>query len=580
MFFPIDPELEQLKADGKAPEWMTLRGYRTLAGNRSNGYLLPNETPKGLYLRLANTAAKWLKRPDLVTDFYNLLWKGWLGPSSPVMANFGAGRGMPISCFGSYCPDDMEGIIDHDAELSFLTAKGGGVATHLNDIRAIGSPIGSGGKAEGILLPLRKLNGSISSISQNGLRRGSIAAYLDIEHPDAKMFLRMRRVEIDESHRFLGMDHAVIIKDTFVERLKARDPEAIELWSLLLTARMETGEPYVFFETAAQRDNPPAYLRLNLKVNGSNLCSEIMLATDAYHTFVCCLSSLNLAKYDEWKDTNAIELAVYFLDAVMEEFIQKSQGKKYLANALRFAVASRALGLGVMGYTSYLQSKEMPFESPEAFAFNKSFFKDLQEKAEAASHKLGLEYGVPDWCTELGRRNSHLIALAPTVSNAAICGSVSKSIEPLEVNAGFDDGAKGNFAQANPQLRVVLEKYGFDSQLVWSSIAANSGSVQHLKFLSDREREVYKTARELDQMNIVEQAIDRGVFIDQGQSLNLFFLPNTDPTIVHNVHWRALLGGLKALYYLKTANTLKASALNDYNLEEMTPQYHECPVCS
>jgi ribonucleotide reductase alpha subunit len=731
MFFEVDSDLEALKDKGEAPDWMRARGYQTLVGNSENGYLLKGETPKGMYSRLAKAASQYLKRGDLEEPFFNMLWKGWLGPASPILANFGTARGLPISCFSTLTDDDMESIIDNAAELAYLTSVGGGVATHLSGIRAAGSPIKSGGLSDGILLPLRMLNASIPAISQNGLRRGQMAAYLDIEHPDAKTFLRMRRPEVDERHRFMNTHNGVILKDSFFDRCKARDPEALELWSMLLTARIETGEPYIVFDTAAQRDNPKSYAENNLKVNGSNLCclegstrvvtskghfqikdildekvkvwdgqdwvevlfeykgkainlvkvdyadgtwirttlnhrfplvdgsiktadqlkagdevlaanlsefmgsvdyppgrnfiekitiievdcelvycctipttgvfalsdgrmtgnSEIFLATSKDYSFVCCLSSLNVAKYDEWKNTNTVELAVYFLDAVMEEFIQKSEGQKHLKHTREFAIKSRAIGLGVLGYHTYLQAHDMPFDSYEASIFNKSVFRKITYEADAASYKLGQEYGIPEWCHDLvteenpciSLRHSHRIALAPTRSNSAICASVSRSIEPLEANAGFDDGAKGAIPYGNYELKQVLAKYGYDTDLVWGSISANRGSVKHLKFLTAHEREVFKTAREIDQEVLIKQASERAYKGWQGQSLNLFYNPGVDPKLVHKHHMLAYTLGLKSLYYLKSNNKQKAASLDTFNLDEVEEGDADydvpCPVC-
>lgn len=720
MFFVKDSELENLQANYEAPDWMQPRGYRTLVGSKeeNNGYLLPGETPKGLYKRLASTAAKYLARPDLEDSFFEILYKGWLGPASPIASNFGTNRAMPISCFSSFVPDNIEGIIDHVAEISMLSAKGGGVASHLEDIRPIGAPINSGGKAEGYLMPLRMIAAAIESINQGGIRRGAGAAYLDIEHPDAKMFLRMRRPENDEKHRFDTMHHGVKVSNAFMERCKNKDPEALELWDLLLTTRIETGEPYIFFTDAAQRDNPPSYKRLGLEVKSSNLCclegstkiltrdshktilevlnkpveiwdgqawtevvfeykgkthnlvkvdfadgtfirttvdhrfplingkfvlakdlvigdyvevcnwgdpdflkqvsgqitnvviievkaepvycctvsttgkfaladgrmtgnSEIFLATNELYSFVCCLSSLNLAKYDEWKDTNTVELAIYFLDAVMSEFIQKSAGNKHLKKTRDFAINSRALGLGVLGYHTYLQQNMISFESEEARQFNKTVFASIKAQANAASIKLGQEYGVPDWCTELGRRNTHLISLAPTRSNSAICNSVSPSIEPITANIGFDDGAKGNLVSINNTLIKVLERYGFASDLVLASISANNGSVQHLRFLSEQERLVFRTAREIDQAEVVQQAIDRGIYIDQGQSLNLFYNPDINPKVVHKHHIQAWKGGLKSLYYVRSNSLDKIGAVSNLSarVDSVLASAIECPVC-
>jgi ribonucleoside-diphosphate reductase alpha chain len=574
MFFhQTDSELQALKERTEAPIWMTPIGYRTLLGSAAErGYLLDGETPKALYLRLAKAAAKYLERADLEAEFFNILWQGWLGPSSPVLSNFGAERGLPISCYSAFCKDDMPSILSHVNEQAHLTWRGGGVASHLSDLRGIGAQIKSGGVSNGILLPLSMLNSSISSISQNSMRRGSIATYLKVDHPDIKTFLHMREPEISAERRFNKVHHAVVITEEWAHKLQARDAQALETWQEILKLRVETGEPYLLFEDAANRDNPPSYKRLGLQVNGSNLCSEVMLATSELYTLVCCLSSLNLALYDDWKDTNTVELAVYFLDAVMSEFIERAEGMVGLEKALAFAKNSRALGLGVMGFDSYLKSKMIPFDSEEAFNLNKEIFSGISAKATKASIDLGRVYGVPDWCEEVQRRNTHLLAVAPTLTNAAVCGEVSRSIEPYESYAGFVDGAKGNFRYYNKYLETVLESHGLNNDLIWRSIAAHNGSVQHLDFLTERERKVFRTARELDQSVLVRLAAERGEYIDQGQSLNLFYNHEPDPAKVHADHWLAYKLGLKSLYYCKTANALKPQANVDYSTSE-------CKVC-
>jgi ribonucleoside-diphosphate reductase alpha chain len=314
--------------------------------------------------------------------------------------------------------------------------------------------------------------------------------------------------------------------------------------------------------------------------------SEIFLATDLLHTFVCCLGSLNLAKYDEWKDTDTVALAIYFLEAVMSEFLERAQNIRGLENAVRFAQKSRALGLGVLGFHTYLQSKQIAFESKEASEFNDRVFKEIRAKAEKASAKLGDLFGYPEWCVDLRRRHSHLLACAPTLTNSIVC-AVSRAIEPIEVNCGFTNGAKGTFTYANEQLVPILNKYNQNTDLIWRSIAAKGGSVQHLDFLSEAERKVFKTAREIDQQVLVKLAIDRGIYIDQGQSLNLFYNPDADPEEVHATHWLAYTGyeekpGLKSLYYLKTGSKLKAdSILNPSNTKaiENPANNQECTVC-
>ncbi|MGG6281741.1 ribonucleoside-diphosphate reductase subunit alpha [Leptolyngbya sp. AN03gr2] len=546
-------DLQQLIELGKAPSWMTTEGYTTLRG----GYLLEGEEPVDMYRRVANAAARRLKRADLEDPFFNLMWRGWLGLATPVAANMGTERGLPISCYALYVEDDMTAIRESWNEVAALSSKGGGVAVHLNDIRAKGSSIGSGGKSEGVV-PWAKVYDSITiAVSQNAVRRGATALYLDAEHGDIEEFLRIRRPLGDVNRQCLNVHHGVSISDDFMNRVKSGDSEARRIWADILKTRVETGEPYLFFSDNVNNANPQCYKDKGLFVLGSNLCTEVFGVTDKEHSFVCCLSSMNLAKRDEWKNTDAVYLATLFLDAVMEEFIIKAKKIPGFERAVNFAMKSRMLGLGVMGYHTYLQEHSIPFESEQAQSLNQEIFQSLQEQTQRASRDLAKEYGEPEWCKGYGIRNTHLTACAPTKSNSLICGNVSAGIEPIAANYILKKEAKGDFIYRNPTLAKLLQDLGKDTPETWQQILNDGGSVQSLDFLIDHQKEVFKTAREIDQMELVQQAAARQPYIDQGQSLNLFFRIGEDPNVINRVHFTAWKAGLKTLYYCRSEEAQK-----------------------
>lgn len=575
--------LAEAKADSTAPEWMTEEGYATLVGKDGNSYLLPNETVSDMYLRMSTTAYDYLldmytkahqALPDVCTiqNFFEIFWKGWLGGATPVLSNFGAKRGLPISCYSSFMDDNLNHIIDTISEVGKLSAKGGGTAVHLSAVRPAGSPISTGGTSDGIVSPLRMLNATCESISQTSIRRGAVAVYLDVEHGDIHEFLRIRRAAQDASRRFMSLHQGVCISDEFMHRVKSGDKEARSLWLEIIKTRVETGEPYLFFKDTVNRLRPDCYKQRNLYVTGSNLCSEIVGYTDALHTFVCCLSSLNLAKYDEWKDTPTVELSILFLEAVMEEFIQKASSMSGFDRAIRFAVKSRMLGLGAMGYHTYLQENNIAFNSDLAKDVNKEIFAYIKERADYTSAYLATDLGEPEWCEGSGYRHTHRMSLAPTVSNSTICGGISPSIEPYTANIFSKSGAKGVFIVRNPSLEKVLNELNLNTQDIWESIAEHSGSVQHLDFLSEWQKQVYLTAREIDQTVIVEQAADRQKFLDQTQSVNLFFHQGAELNYINKVHLLAWELGVPTLYYFRSQAAIKVtSSARSAEVTEPTP---------
>jgi ribonucleoside-diphosphate reductase alpha chain len=524
----------------------------------SKGYLIPGETPKKAYRRVAHAVATRLNRPDLENKFFKYIWNGWIGLASPVLSNTGTDRGLPISCFGIDTPDSVRGIGLTNAELMRLTSYGGGVGISLSRIRGRGSNITGNGKSEGVVPWAKIYDSTIIATNQGSVRRGAASVNLDINHVDIKEFLQIRRPKGDPNRQCLNLHQCVVVDDAFMKRLNDRDSEAMSLWMEILKSRVETGEPYVMFKDNVNKDNPLAYRMNNLDVSMTNICTEITLHTDEEHSFICCLSSLNLAKYDEWKNTDVIETAVYFLDGVMEEFIVKTNGKDSMIRSHRHAKKGRALGLGVMGWHTFLQQKNLPFNSIASTAWTHTIFSDIKMKAEAASRQLAAEYGEPFWCKGTGMRNTHLLAIAPTVSNSRL-NNCSAGIEPQPANVYVFNGAKGTFIVKNPELETLLNNKNKNSNKVWDQILADNGSVANLPsdVLSEDEKEVFLTFPEINQLGLVQQAAIRQRYIDQTQSLNLAFDPTDSPKWINQVHIEAHKLGIKTLYYLRTDSVIK-----------------------
>ena len=536
------------------PEWMNEVALSTI----SKGYLLPGENPKKAYRRVANSVADRLKRPDLAGKFFKYIWNGWIGLASPVISNTGTDRGLPISCFGVDTPDSVRGIGLTNAELMKLTSSGGGVGISVDRIRPRGTEIRGNGKSEGVVPWCKIYDSTIIATNQGNVRRGAASVNLNINHPDIGEFLQIRRPKGDPNRQCLNLHQCVVVDDAFMRKLNDRDADAMSLWLDVLKSRVETGEPYIMFEDNVNKDNPLAYMMNNLKVSMTNICSEITLHTDEEHSFICCLSSMNLAKYNEWKDTDAIELATYFLDGVMQEFIDKTNGKESMKRTHKHAMKGRALGLGVMGWHTFLQNKNLPFNSIASTAWTHTIFSDIRNKAEAASRQLAVEYGEPSWCKGTGMRNSHVLAIAPTVSNSRISGC-SAGIEPQPANVYTFNGAKGTFIVKNPELEKLLKDKGEDNSKVWDQILADDGSVVNLpsSILNEEEKEIFLTFAEINQLGLVQQAAIRQRYIDQTQSLNLAFAPTDSPRWINQVHMEAWKLGIKTLYYLRTDSVIK-----------------------
>jgi|TARA_B110000438_G_scaffold208220_1_gene199990 ribonucleoside-diphosphate reductase alpha chain len=551
----LQVDYSEWEAGKQYPEWMDEISLATI----SKGYLLPGETVRTAYKRVANASAARLKKPELATKFFKYIWNGWIGLASPVISNMGTDRGLPISCFGIDTPDSIRGIGLTNAELMKLTASGGGVGISVSRIRKRGEYITGNGKSEGVVPWCKIYDSSIIATNQGNVRRGAASVNLDIEHGDIDEFLQIRRPKGDPNRQCLNLHQCVVVGDSFMRKLEARDPESMNKWATVLKSRMETGEPYIMYKDNVNKNNPIAYRMHNLDVTMTNICSEITLFTDEEHSFICCLSSLNLAKWEEFRDTDCIKTAIWFLDGVMQEFIDKSNGKESLKRTHKHAKKGRALGLGVMGWHTFLQQKNLPFNSVASTVHTRNIFNKIRGEAESASMDLAAEYGEPLWCRGTGMRNTHLLAVAPTVSNSVICGGISAGIEPLPANVYTFNGAKGTFIRKNKSLETLLESKGENKEKWWKQMLQEGGSVLGLpdSILSSEEKDVFLTFSETNQLELVKQAAERQKYIDQTQSLNLSFDPNDSPKWINQVHMEAWKLGVKTLYYLRTDSVIK-----------------------
>jgi len=537
------------------PSWMKSDGEDTL----SRGYLQENETIEEMYRRVAKGAAKYYKDSTVWEEkFFDVMWKGWLCPASPILSNLNTERGLPISCNSIHVEDSVDDIFKKSYELAVLSKNGAGVGIYLGDIRGRGAKIKGNGKSEGVIPWCQVYNTTAHAVSQGSTRRGAAAVYLPIEHLDIEEFLNIRKPTGDLNRRCLNLNHGVCISDAWMQDLIAGNKEKRLIWQTLLENRTSTGEPYIFFTDTVNNNSPECYKANNLTVKTSNICTEIVEYTDKDHTFVCDLCSLNLTKYKEWRNTDLPQIAVRFLDAVMSEYIEKASKIKGLENAVRSAVKGRAIGIGVLGWHSLLQQNMFPFDSFDAMQLNAEIFRTIRTKAEEETKKLAEELGEPEWCKGFKRRNTHLCAIAPTVSNSTIVGGVSPGIEPWAANYFSQRSAKGTFIKKNNELEKYLTSINKNTDDVWKSINQNDGSVQHLTFLTKEVKDVFLTAREINQHTIIKQAAQRQRWIDQAQSINLFFGKNADPKYVHEVHLEAWKSKIKTLYYLRSEGVLKS----------------------
>lgn len=525
------------------------------------GYLKDDETPEERIVQIGLSAEKYLNIKGFADKFDGYMAKGFYSLSSPIWSNFGRKRGLPISCFGSFIPDNMEGILNKLSEVGTMSKVGGGTSGYFGDIRGRGAEISSGGNATGVHHQLTVFDSLINYVSQGNVRRGSFAAYLPVDHPDIEEFLKIK----SEGNSIQDLSIGVCITDDWLNKMIAGDKVNRHIWSLIIKKRFESGYPYIFFTDTANNQAPKVYKDRGLKINASNLCSEVFLSSSADESFVCDLSSINLEKWDEIKDTDAIETLIYFLDAVMTEFIDKTEGIKFMEAPRKFAISQRAVGLGVLGWHSYLQSKMVPFESMDAKFLNSGIFKTIREKCDIATTQLAEIFGEAPLLVGYNRRNSTTMAVAPTTSSSFILGQISPSIEPLNSNYFTKDLAKGKFTFKNPHLTELLKQKDKDTPSVWKDILLHGGSVMHLDFLTDDEKNVFKTFGEISQKEIVIQAGQRQKFIDQGQSLNLMIPPNAKPKEVSELILFAWEQGVKSLYYQRSANPAQELARNILN---------------
>ena len=548
----------------------------------SKGYLLAGETPKDAYWRVSTAVARRLGKPHLASKFFDYIWRGWLNLATPVLSNTGTDRGLPISCFGIDVGDSIQEIGTKNLEMMLLAKHGGGVGIGINMIRAAGSKITGNGTSDGVVPFAKIYDSTILATNQGSVRRGAASVNLNIDHGDFDQWIEIREPKGDVNRQSLNLHQCVVIGDKFMRKLEEGDAEARRKWGKVLQKRKATGEPYIMFKGNVNKTNPEAYKQNGLKVFMTNICSEITLHTDESHSFVCCLSSINLSKYDEWKDTDLIYTATWFLDGVLEEFIQRAKNMRGFENSVRSAEKGRALGLGVLGWHTYLQQKGMSFEGLPAQFETRKIFSQMKIEAERASRAMAEEYGEPLWCVGTGMRNTHLMAIAPTVSNSKLSGNISPGIEPWAANIFTEQTAKGTFIRRNPELEKVLRKIGINNKDTWEQILADGGSVQGIDELDnwgylngkltnrsemtesnfknneiDWVKNIYKTFKEINQLELVRQAGIRQQYVDQSVSLNLAFPTQATPKWINQVHMEAWKLGIKTLYYMRTESVLR-----------------------
>lgn len=526
----------------------------------SRGYLSEGQEPEERLREISDTAERILGIEGFSDKFYGYLSKGYYSLSTPVWTNFGNSRGLPISCFGSHLSDNMGNILHTAGEVGMMSKYGGGTSGYFGDLRERGAEITNNGTSSGAVHFMKLFEQVTDTVSQGSSRRGRFSPYLPIDHPDIEEFLEIGK----EGNEIQNMNHAVTVSDSWMIQMIGGDADKRAIWAKVLQSRVEMGYPYIFFTDTVNRNKPEWYK--DTPINHSNLCSEIALPNNDRWSFVCNLSSMNALHFDEWKDTDAVETMTFFLDAVMTEFLTKleklrdsdnseqKEAFRFMERAYNFAKENRALGIGVLGWHSLLQSKMLPFASTESSLLNEQIFKTIQERSQSASEELARLYGEPDFLKGTGRRNSTTMAVAPTTSSAFIIGQVSQSIEPLWSNNYVKDVAKAKVTVQNEYLRDVLKKYDKDNRETWIDIRNHDGSVQHLDFLTDLEREVFKTFSEINQYEIINQASVRQKYIDQGQSLNIMVNPTTSTKELNELHLYAWENEIKTLYYQHTTS--------------------------
>jgi ribonucleoside-diphosphate reductase alpha chain len=572
------------------PSWANTEIYvKTI----SKGYLLSGEKPKDAYWRVATTAARRLNKPQMATKFFDYIWKGWLNLATPVLSNTGTDRGLPISCFGIDVADSIQDIGTKNLEMMLLAKHGGGVGVGINMIRPAGANITQNGTSDGVVPFCKIYDSTILATNQGSVRRGAASVNLNIEHDDFDEWIEIREPKGDVNRQALNLHQCVVVGDKFMRRLEDGDDEARRKWGKVLQKRKSTGEPYVMYKGNVNKQNPDQYKNNGLKVHMTNICSEITLHTDENHSFVCCLSSLNLSKYDEWKHTDLIYTSTWFLDGILSEFLQRAKNMRGFENSVRSAEKGRALGLGVLGWHTYLQQKGIPFDSLPAQFETRKIFSQMKIESERASRDMATEMGEPLWCRDSGMRNTHLRAVAPTVSNSKLAGNVSPGIEPWAANVFTEQTSKGTFIRKNRELEKVLRKVGINNKETWDKILSDGGSIQDINELDswvfcdgkliqlndeidttkcDKVKDVFKTFKEINQLELVRQAGVRQQYVDQSVSLNLAFPSEATPKWMNTVHFEAWKQGVKTLYYTRTESVLRG----DIAQQAMDPDCLSC----
>ncbi|WP_193309040.1 ribonucleoside-diphosphate reductase subunit alpha [Halorubrum halophilum] len=543
-----EPELDEVNRQHEEPFYWLNEDSRAFL---DEGYLLDGVTAEERVREIAERAEAILDDDGFADRFYDYMSRGFYSLASPVWSNFGLDRGLPISCFGSYMDDSMESILYTQAEVGEMTKLGGGTSGYFGEIRPRGSPITNNGKSNGSYSFTELFDTIINVVSQGETRRGQFAGYIDVEHDDLEEWLNIKT----EGDPVQDIYYGVIIGDDWFQAMVDGDEEKRETWAEIIETRINIGVPYIIFRDNMNEGKPQVYKDKGYEINASNLCTEIALPATPDESFVCCLSSMNALHYDEWKDTDAVETLTRFLDAVIEEFIQEAEGTQFMERPVRFAKRHRAIGIGVLGWHSYLQSELIPFDSMEAMEKNEEIFRTIRERSYAESRRLADEFGEPEVLEGYGRRNTTTMSVAPTKSSSVILGQVSPSIEPLKSNYFVRDGAKLKSTQKNRFLEAILKQRGKDEREVWDSIAQKDGSVQHLDCLTDEEKDVFKTFAEIPQMAIINQAAQRQKHIDQAQSLNVSIDPSeVSVKAINQLYIAAWEKGVKSLYYQNSVN--------------------------
>ena len=549
-------ELNRVEAQHEEPFYWLNEDSREFL---REGYLLEGVEAEERVRQIAERAEQILGDEGFADTFYEYMSRGYYSLASPVWSNFGLDRGLPISCFGSYMEDSIESILHTQAEVGEMTKQGGGTSGYFGELRPRGSPITNNGKSNGSYSFTELFDTIINVISQGETRRGQFAGYIDVEHDDLEEWLNIKT----EGDPVQDIYYGVIIGDDWFQSMIDGDEEKRETWAEIIETRINIGVPCIIFRGNMNEGKPQVYKDKDYQINASNLCTEIALPATADESFVCCLSSMNALHYDEWKDTDAVETLTRFLDAVMEEFIEKTEGVRFMERAVRFAKRHRAIGIGVLGWHSYLQSNMIPFDSMDAMEKNEEIFRTIKERSYEASEALAAEFGEPEVLEGYGRRNATTMSVAPTKSSSVILGQVSPSIEPLKSNYFVRDGAKLKSTQKNRYLQALLAERGKDEREVWDSIANKDGSVQHLECLTDEEKEVFKTFAEIPQMAIINQAAQRQKHIDQAQSVNVSIDPSeVSVKAINQLYIAAWKKGVKSLYYQHSVNAAQKFSRN------------------